>query len=125
MARWITALNRWVRGESVTPVASAARTTNGDSGWIDAAAFNSLALTLAVTAVGGDANETLDVVVETASDNAGANTRTIGTFAQRTQPQGATTVRISAPGVDAYYRVRWTVGGTTPSFTFSVSGEAK
>ena len=125
MGRWVETLKRFVAGDDVVPVASAARTTNGDSGWIDGEQYNALVLTLAVTAVGGDANETLDVVVETASDNAGANTRTIGTFAQRTQPQGATSVRISAPGVDRFYRVRWTVGGTTPAFTFSVSGEGK
>lgn len=125
MARFVDSLKKFVRGDSVTPVASAARTANGDSGWLDGEEYDALILELAVTAVGGDANETLDVVVETASSNAGANTRTIGTFAQRTQPQGATTLRLSAPGVDKFWRVRWTVGGTTPSFTFSVTGEGK
>lgn len=125
MPRWSTSRNAFTRGEDVTPVAAAARTANGNSGWLDALAFGQLSLTLAITAVGGDSNETLDVKVETASDSSGTNARDVASFAQATQPGGATTQRKTFAGLDDYYRVSWTVGGTTPAFTFGVSGTGK
>lgn len=127
MPRWSSALNRWLRGESITPAASAARVASGDSGWLDAVDFSSLVLKLDVTAVGGDANETLDVVVETASTSGGANTRAaVGSpFAQRTQPGGVASEQKTFSGIDDFYRVRWTLAGTTPAFTFSVAGIGK
>jgi hypothetical protein len=127
VARYSSTLNRFVRGDSITPVASAARTANGDSGWLDSDDFHAAVFLLNITVVGNDANETLDVVVETASSAAGANTRAVtgSPFAQKTQPGGVTSERKSFGGFDSFYRVRWTVGGTTPAFTFSVSGDAK
>jgi len=112
-----------VRGDSVTSVASAARTTTADSGWLNCEEFSSLVLTLDVTAASGT-TPTLDVVVSTASSAAGANTRaaTGSPFAQRT---AVAAERKSFTGLDQYYRVAWTVGGTSPSFTFSVSGDGK
>lgn len=124
MARWDADQNAFVEGDAVIPVASAARTANGDSGWLRAEQYDEVSLTLAVTAVGGDANETLDVIVETRKDSGDA-ARAVASFAQKTQPGGAVQERKTFAGLDQEYRVRWTVGGTTPSFTFSVSGEAK
>lgn len=125
MPRWDDTNKRWHEGDDIVPAASAARTTNGDSGWIDSQDYDSVELALAVTVVGGDADETLDVVVETASTSGGANTRQAGAFAQRTQPAGAGTERKTFDGLDRFYRVRWTLAGTTPAFTFSVQGDAK
>lgn len=78
-------------------------------------------LTLDVTAVGADADETLDVSVETSEDD--ATWREVGTFTQYTQPDGVGSERLSFAGLDRFVRVSWTVGGTTPEFTFEVSGE--
>lgn len=127
MPRWDNALKRYVRGSALAPAPSAARAANGDSGWLNCEDFDSMTLELAVTAVGGDANETLDVVVETAKDAAGANTRAAqgSPFAQKTQPGGVQTERKTFSALDAYYRVRWTLAGTTPTFTFSVLGDSK
>ncbi len=121
MPRFSSALNRFLRGESVTPVASAARTANGDSGWLSSELFDTASFLLDVTAASGTA-PSLDVILETASTVAGANTRTVASFAQKT---AVSSERKTFSGFDQYYRARWTVGGTSPNFTFSVAGETK
>jgi hypothetical protein len=74
-------------------------------------------LLLAVTAASGT-TPTLDVVIQTSHD--GTTWRTAHTFTQAT---ATGTQRASFP-VDRFVRATWTVGGTTPSFTFAVTGEA-
>ncbi len=123
MVRWDAAGNRYLRGDDVAPAPSLLRSANGDSGWLDSRDYAAMSLLLDVTVVGGDANETLDVIVETRS-GAGA-ARTVGSFAQKTQPGGVTSERKTFAGFDDEYRVRWTLAGTTPTFTFSVTGAAK
>ncbi len=93
----------------------ATRTASGDSG-----AFNgygpasTLRVQLNVTAASG--TPTLDVVIEDTVD--GANWNVIGTFAQKTGA-GREVINVVSPFSDRI-RARWTLGGTTPSFTFSV-----
>jgi hypothetical protein len=72
---------------------------------------------LNVTAASGT-SPTLDVVVEDTLD--GTNWNTVGTFAQRTAA-GRQVIDITSP-FSGRLRVRWTIGGTSPSFTFSVVG---
>lgn len=78
-----------------------------------------LALTLSVTAASGS-TPTLDVAVQTRRDASDA-WRAVGTFAQRT---GVASERKCFAGCDRQVRVVSTLGGTTPSFTFSVSGDS-
>jgi hypothetical protein len=99
-----------------TFVESAARTASGDSG--PQGGFGderTLRAQLDVTAAAGT-GPTLDVVLEDTLD--GANWNVIGTFAQKTAP-GREVINVTAPFTDRL-RARWTVGGTAPSFTFSV-----
>lgn len=70
---------------------------------------------LHVTSAAG-VTPTLDAVLEDTID--GTNWNTVATFAQATAA-GRSVQRISAPFTDRL-RVRYTIGGTTPSFTFSV-----
>lgn len=101
-----------------TPVASAARTTSGDTGVL--AGFGS-ASTLRVqlqSAAGTGTAPTLDVVIEDTLD--GTNWNTIGTaFTQITTVASRQLKDITVPFADRI-RIRWTIAGTTPSFTFSV-----
>ncbi len=120
MARYSATLNRYVEGETVTPVASAARTTSSDSGWLASDAFNALELFLDVTAASGT-TPTLNVIVETRTSAGTA--RTVG--AAFTQATAVSSERKSFVGLGDEYRVRWTIAGTTPSFTFSVTGYSK
>lgn len=103
-------------GDTNTAVASAARTSSGDSGaQADYGAAETLRVQLDVTAASGT-SPTLDVVIEDTLD--GTNWNVIGTFAQKTAI-GREVINITTPFADRI-RVRWTIGGTTPSFTFSV-----
>lgn len=95
---------------------SAARTVSGDSGAV--AGFgdaSTLRCQLDVTAASGT-TPTLNVVIEDTLD--GTNWNTVGTFAQKTAA-GREVINVTTPFTDRL-RARWTVGGTTPSFTFSV-----
>jgi hypothetical protein len=100
-------------GVTETLVASAARTASGDSGPLIGWGVPSAArVQLDVTAASG----TLDVVVEDTID--GTNWNVAGTFAQKAAI-GREVINLATPFTDRL-RVRWTIGGTTPSFTFSV-----
>lgn len=99
-----------------TVVTSAARTASGDSG--EQTGYGSaedLRVQLDVTAASGT-SPTLDVVIEDTLD--GTNWNVIGTFAQKAAA-GREVINVTALFADRL-RVRWTIGGTTPSFTFSV-----
>lgn len=102
----------------VSFVESAARTASGDSGAV--AGFGdkvSLRAQLNITAASGTA-PTIDVVLEDTID--GTNWNVVGTFAQKTAA-GREVINITLPFSDRL-RARWTVAGTTPSFTFTVLG---
>jgi hypothetical protein len=104
------------RGATDTLVASAARTASGDSGTLTGWGVPSVArVQLDVTAASG-VSPTLDVVVEDTLD--GTSWNAVGTFTQRTAV-GRQVINLSTPFTDRI-RVRWTLGGTSPSFTFSV-----
>ncbi len=99
-----------------TLAASVARTTSASS--VPLAGFNAaknLVVQLAVTAASGT-TPTLNLVIEDTVD--GINWNTIATFAQMTAT-GAAAQRVTMPFTDQI-RATWTIGGTTPSFTFSV-----
>ncbi|NUO35882.1 MAG: hypothetical protein HOQ45_02430 [Nocardioidaceae bacterium] len=109
--------NRATTAFSENVVASAARTASGNSGALTGwGSASTLRAQLNVTAASGTA-PTLDVVLEDSVDG-GTTWNTIGTFTQATT--GARQViNVTTPFTDTL-RVRWTVGGTTPSFTFAV-----
>ncbi|MDP9474435.1 MAG: hypothetical protein M3R38_01830 [Actinomycetota bacterium] len=95
---------------------SAARTASGDSGiWTGFSDSSTLRAQLDVTAFAGT-GPTLDVVIEDSLD--GTTWNTLVTFSQKTGG-GRQVVDYTAPFADRL-RARWTIGGTAPSFTFSV-----
>jgi hypothetical protein len=103
----------------LAPLAPAATVTaNGNGDTYEMGAATVLRLTRAVTASSGS-TPTLDVVVETSRDN--STWRAVGQFPPMTTTGSDD---ITFAGLDRYARVRWAVGGTTPSFTFSVTGHA-
>lgn len=113
--------SQWV-GASENPVASAAVTANGNSGALTGyGAPSSLRAQLNVTAASGT-TPTLDVLIEDSVDG-GTNWNTVGTFAQKTAA-AREVINVTVPFGDQL-RVRWTVGGTTPNFTFAVHWTAQ
>jgi len=77
-----------------------------------------LRLLLDVTAASG-ATPSLTVTVETSGD--ASTWRSAGVFAAKTT---VSSERLATAALDRYVRVSWAITGTTPSFTFSVTGEA-
>lgn len=100
------------------PAALAARTTSDVGAVIDLGPRRSVRLLVAVTAVAGTSPQ-LALALETSPDQAAW--RTLGTLAAIA---AAGPVRAVLPGADRYARLRWTITGTGPSFTFGVTGEA-
>lgn len=97
-------------------LAAAARTTNGDSGMLPGfGPANTLRAQLDVTAVAGT-SPTLDVVIEDTLD--GTNWNVVATFAQKAVVSREV-INVTSPFADRL-RVRHTIGGVAPSFTFSV-----
>lgn len=97
-------------------VASGSRTASGVGGSVGGFGDKlSLRAQLDITATSGVA-PTLDVVIEDTID--GTNWNVVGTFSQKTGPSREV-LNITSPFTDQL-RVRWTIGGTAPSFTFSV-----
>lgn len=110
------------RGLQETPVASAARTVSGDSGALGGYGIAStLRAQLNVSAASGT-TPTLNVLIEDSVDG-GVTWNTVGTFAQKTAA-GREVINVTTP-FTALLRVRWTIAGTTPSFTFAVDWYAE
>lgn len=102
-----------------TILATAARTSSGTSAAIAlGSGAGTIDLELEVTAVAGT-SPTLALAVNWSDDgvNFGPNDGTADTFAQVTAVGNVTKqVPVRAP----YMQLAWTLGGTTPSFTFAV-----
>jgi hypothetical protein len=97
-------------------VPSAARTTNSQiESSEDYGPIDRLRAQLDVTAVSGT-TPSMTVVVESTLD--GTNWDALGTFAAKTAA-GREVITIN-PLIGRRIRARWTITGTTPSFTFSV-----
>jgi hypothetical protein len=105
----------------VNIVPSAARTTSGTSAEFDVPdGASDLLLLLNVTAVGG-VTPTLDVVLEDSLDGTNWDGVAGGAFTQRTAVGRQRLVVSAAMAQRA--RMRSTIGGTAPTFTFAVDGE--
>lgn len=97
---------------------SSARTSSGTGASVDMGAATTAVLRLDVTAASGT-TPTLAVAVQTSPDE--ATWTSLGNFSTRTAA-GALERRF--PGASRYVRAVWTIGGGTPSFTFSLAGSA-
>ena len=108
---------------NVVEVAAAAYTTSGNSGVLGGyAPASTLIIQQSVTVITGTL-PTLDMVVEDTLD--GINWRSLGTtFAQVLTVTGTVYQVVTVPFTDRI-RVRWTLGGTLPSYTMSVQVFAK
>lgn len=100
------------------------RTATANGAAVEVGERSSACLELVVTA-GSGTTPTLDVTIETSKDGTGTGLgawRSLGAFAQRT---AAGSERKSFTGLDRFVRAVQTIGGTTPSFTYSIAGELK
>lgn len=103
---------------AITLASSAARTASGAGTAVDLGAATAASIEALVTAVSGT-SPTLDLTLQTSSDQT-----TWATLATLPRFTGAGRAALLASGALRYVRLVWTVGGTTPSFTFSAAGRA-
>lgn len=97
------------------------RTTTLTGPWVELGDVGTLRLDLTVSAASGT-TPTLDVALQTSKD-AGVTdaAHAVASFTQKTA--AAQTERKVFSGLDRYARAVYTIGGTTPSFTFTLTGE--
>lgn len=105
--------------DEVTLRESAAMTSSTTGEWLELGDRGTLRLDLAITAVSGTA-PSLHVQIETAKTTGGP-ARVVDAFGPET---AVVSRRRSMGGLDRYVRYVATLGGTTPSFTFSLTGES-
>lgn len=105
--------------KEITLAASAARTATGNGTLeVDAHEYKQGAFYLDITAAGGT-SPTLDVKVQTKDPVSGAWFDLVSF----TQANAASKERKTVTGLlGNKLRVTWTIGGTSPTFTFSVGG---
>ena len=114
----ITLFTRALANQQLTYIPPTTVTTNGDSGntpLIIPAGF-SVVFFLNVTAVSGT-SPTLNVYIDIQDPISGSWVQQ-DAFPQVTAP---TSLALAESVRSTKYRVRWVVGGTSPSFTFSVN----
>lgn len=103
---------------AISLLTSAERSASGAGASVDLGIHSGLSLDLAVTTKSGT-NPTLDLRIETSKD--GVTWRTLDAFPQVT---GVGPSAQLFAGADRYVRAVWTLGGTTPAFTFALSGQS-
>lgn len=106
--------------DDVTLLASAARTSSGTSDTYEVGDKATLRLDLDVTAVSGS-SPTMHVQVETRKASGSGTWRVVDAFDLAT---AVSAQRRTMGGCDRFVRVVYTLGGSSPSFTFSLTGEA-
>jgi hypothetical protein len=111
--------------ESVTFVAghpTAARTATGQTTGIDVKDYDGDLIFILDSAAGGGSSPTLDVTIEDSADNSSFSALSGAAFTQVTGSASAQTLEVDANGCKRYVRIKYTIGGSSPSFTFSVNG---
>ncbi len=95
------------------------RTASGAAAAVECAHKSVACLDLVVSAASGT-TPSLTVAIETSKD--GSTWRNVASFTAAT---AVTSERKSFVGLDRYVRANATISGTTPSFTYKVSGDLK
>lgn len=113
---------RLPRGAVLHPPGTA-RTATGTGTGVQLGAVptgKSLYAALHVLSVAGTATPTITVAVESDTTNAFAAPTTVGTFTAATAI-GGQSLLVAGPATNTWYRAKWTIAGTTPSFLLLVT----
>ena len=102
------------RAQVITLSASSAKTGSGDSGPVSVERYAEALVFIDVTAAGGT-NPTLSFDVECGPEDGALGF--IHTQPAQITGTGKTLVKLA--NIGPWLRLRWTLGGTNPSFTFS------
>jgi hypothetical protein len=107
-----------IRGKILQAAGSVTATGTGTAVEIGAAASGQT-LYAALHVFSASAADTLDVVIQSDVDSGFATPVTALTFAQQSAI-GSAWASVAGPATDSFYRVSYTVGGTSPDFSFVV-----
>jgi hypothetical protein len=113
---------RFIRGGTVSPQSSGAVTATGVVGAaVEVSGHSAARLDLVISAATGT-TPSMTITIQTSFDNGATDAyRTVAAFPAQT---AAGTVRQVFAGLDRWVRANVTTeSGTTPSFTFTLSGE--
>ncbi|MDX2705802.1 hypothetical protein PV350_23500 [Streptomyces sp. PA03-6a] len=111
-----------VRGVSAHPPGTA-RTATGVGTGLNLGAVptgSTLYANLHVLAASGT-TPTLDVIVRSSPDNTFASPTTVVTFPQFTTTTGSSSMSLAGPITNSWFKVNWTITGTSPSYRFIVT----
>lgn len=131
MPTYSSGLNRYLRRESVTLKSSGAETSSTNGSTVELGDAGSLSFVVNVTAVSGT-SPTLSIVIQGSDDGTnwhtlakvGSDGYSLGSLGAAVANFTATgTVRGTCPAA-RYVRYSSTIGGTSPSFTYSITGSA-
>ncbi len=102
---------------------TATRTATGQTSGIDLRAYDGDVLFLLDSAAGGGSSPTLDVTIEESADNSSFAAVASGAvaFTQVTGTASAQKVALNKDDAKRYVRIKYTIGGSSPTFTFSVN----
>jgi hypothetical protein len=101
---------------------TAARTATGNGTGIDVQTMDGDLFLVLDSAAGTGTTPTLDIKVQSSDTSGGTYADIAGaTFTQVTTTASQQAITISKDEAKRYIRVVYTVGGTSPSFTFSVN----
>jgi hypothetical protein len=101
---------------------TAARTATGQTSGIDLQQYDGDVVFVLDSAAGTGASPTMDVTIEDSADNSSFAAITGAAFTRVAGTASAQKLVISKDEARRYVRVKYTIGGTSPSFTFSVNG---
>lgn len=108
-----------VRGKILKAAGSVTATGTGTAVGVGAATSGQTVYAALHVISASGTSPTLDVVVQSDVDNTFTTPATVATFAQKTAI-GSDWQTAAGPNTDTYFRVSYTVGGTSPSFSFIV-----
>lgn len=104
-----------------TPAAVAARTTTGQGAGVDCQQYEGGAVINLQSAAGTGTTPTLDVKVQDSDDNSSFADVAGAAFTQVVAAASNQKLGVNLSELRRYVRLAWTIGGTTPSFTFGAS----
>lgn len=107
----------------ITLAATAARTATGQGSAVDVRQLIGPARFLLDCAAGTGTTPTLTVAIQDSADGS-TGWATVASFTQVTTTDAQRDLAVDVRSTRGFLRAQWTIGGTTPSFTFSVSGVA-
>jgi hypothetical protein len=100
---------------------TAARTATGQTSGIDLQTYDGDVVFLLDSAAGSGTSPTLDVTIEDSADNSSFAAISGAAFTQVTGTASAQKLVVNKDNARRYVRVKYTIGGSSPSFTFSVN----